>query len=422
MRARLPHAAVSAVARRVLARLAPVLLALAALAPASSGQELTSADLFDDGVVHELRLFIHGDDWSLLRTHYLENTYYPVDVHWRDVVVRNAGIRSRGSGSRDPGKPSLKIDFRHYVADQALVGLTSLDLDNFRQDAGMMKELVSMQFFRRMGQAAPRAAHARVYVNNEYLGLYAMLEPIDKRFLDRALDENDGYLYEYEWAGGLCFEWLGGDLSRYAALFKPKTHESDAPEQLYGPIEAMISAVNHTGRSSWESVVSGFLDLELLLSYLAVETFLSDHDGLAGDWGLNNFYVYRFEDGGRFQWIPWDKDVNFREIDRGIFEGVDQNVLIATALQFPRLRDAYLSALRRCAAIAAEPEPDGRGPGWLEREIGREANLIRPAAYEDRRKAYTNERFEQEAAWMLQFARQRGGHVLRHVEEAARSR
>src|SRR5690606_16222541 len=60
-----------------------------------------AAELFDDTVVHELRLEMHGDDWSQLQAHYLENTYYPADLHWNGHVVRNIGVRSRGSGSRD---------------------------------------------------------------------------------------------------------------------------------------------------------------------------------------------------------------------------------------------------------------------------------------------------------------------------------
>ena len=65
----------------------------------------------------------------------------------------------------------------------------------------MMKEALSMALFARMGLAAPRVSHARVYVNGDYLGLFAVIEPIDKRFLRRTLGEDSGYLYEFEWAG-----------------------------------------------------------------------------------------------------------------------------------------------------------------------------------------------------------------------------
>ena len=345
----------------------------------------------------------------------MENTYYPVDVAWNGLVVRNAGVRSRGSGSRDPIKPGLKLDFNEFVSGQTLVGLKSIALDNFRQDPAMLKELVSMQLFRKMGQLAPRVSHARVYVNNEYIGLYAIMEPIDKTFLKTWLGGDSGYLFEFNWSSNWFFEWLGGDLSRFAAMFEAKTHEDESPDQLYGPIEAMVEAANHSAMAEWESTMEQFLDLEALLTYVAVETFLSDHDGFAGDWGLNNFYLYRPSQTGRYQLLPWDKDVNFLEIERGIFDGFQDNVLLSTALLFPRLRQAYLAALRRCAAFATEQPPGGQGPGWMEGEIAREIALIRASAYEDERKVYTNERFEQEAAWMIEFARHRSAEVLRQT-------
>lgn len=380
----------------------------------------SAADLFDDSVLHELRLSMYAGDWDLLRARCMENTYYPVDVEWRGQVVRNAGVRSRGSGSRDSRKPSLKLDFDRYVEDQTWLGLKALDLDNYRQDAGMMKELLSMQFFRRMGVAAPRAVQARLYVNGAYAGLYAALEPIDKKFLKAALGENDGHLYEFEWSDGYRLEWLGPDLQRYAAIFKPQTREEEPPQFLYEPIAAMIAAVNHTSRDAWEQTLTRFFDLDLLLSYLAVEMFLSDHDGLAGDWGLNNFYLYRYEDSDRFQLVPWDKDVNFRELERDVYAGFEGHALIGPALAQPRLREAYVAALRRAAAVSIEPAADGSGPGWLEREVARQAALIRTAACEDEQKAYSNPRFDQEVDWMLEFARHRAAQVLRQVGPAQR--
>ena len=77
------------------------------------------------------------------------------------------------------------------------------------------------------------------------------------------------------------------------------------------------------------------------------------------------------------------------------------------------LEDLYVRALRRCASIASEPDATGRG--WLEREVARHADRIRASAHADDRKAFSNERFEQEVAWMLSFARQRGGLVTDQV-------
>src|SRR5258705_7405384 len=55
---------------------------------------------FDDTALHEIRLAINSKDWQSLQIHYRDNTYYPSDFRWRDQVIRNVGIRSRGTGTR----------------------------------------------------------------------------------------------------------------------------------------------------------------------------------------------------------------------------------------------------------------------------------------------------------------------------------
>ena len=390
-------------------------LAFACLvAPVHAVDELTSAEVFADGAVHELRLNLHAADWAQLQARYLENTFYPADFSWNGVVVRNVGIRSRGSGSRDPRKPSLRVTFDEYVSDQTFAGLKGLVLDNFRQDPAMMKESLSMALFARMGLPAPRVAHARVYVNGEYLGLFGVIEPIDKRFLRRTLGEDGGYLYEFEWAGDYRFEWLGGDPARYAVMFEAETRESEPIERGYATLVQMIETTTRGATGTWVQTMRRYVDFERLFAYLAVESFLADHDGLAGDWGSNNFYLYRHADGDRFEFLPWDKDVTFQEIDRDVFEGTAAHHLFSTALQFRELREQYVAALRRVAAIAGAPQASGEG--WLEHEVRRHAATIREAAHADPSKAFTNHRFEQEVEWMIRFARYRP----RQVEEAAR--
>jgi spore coat protein CotH len=392
---------------------AAVLLGFVACAvlvvPVHAVDEPTATELFTDTAVHELRLNLHAADWAHLQAHYLENTFYPADFSWNGYVVRNVGIRSRGSGSRDPRKPSLRVTFDEYVSNQTFAGLKGLVLDNFRQDPAMMKESLSMALFARMGLPAPRVSHARVYVNGEYLGLFGVIEPIDKRFLRRTLGEDAGYLYEFEWAGDYRFEWLGGDPARYAEMFEAETRESEPIERKYATLVQMIETTTRGATATWVQVMSRYVDFDRLFAYLAVESFLADHDGLAGEWGSNNFYLYRYADRDRFEFLPWDKDVTFQEIDRGVFEGTDAHHLFATALQFPELREQYLEALQRVAAIAGAPQPSGTG--WLEEEVRRHAAIIRDAAHADPSKAFTNERFEQEVAWMVQFSKYRSSRV-----------
>ncbi len=398
----------SALLRHVVLGVAVLSVALPGDARGQAGDNPTPEALFDTGVLHELRIVMHSHDWTHLRETYMFDTYYPADVAWDGHVVRNIGVRSRGFGSRDFRKPGLKLDFNHYVAGQGLAGLRGVALDNFRQDPAMLKETATAALYARMGVATPRAVHARVYVNNEYLGLFAAIELVDKPFLRSRFGEDEGYLYDFEWDFEYYLSWLGGDPRRYASMFKAETHENEPPERLFGTLVEMINAVNRTSRDQWPQALTRYFDVSHLMAYVAVEAFLSDHDGFAGDWGINNFYLYLSPETRQFRFIPWDKDVNFREPGRELQEGFEANALLGTAMRYSPLRDAFNDAARRVAALAA----DG---GWLEQEIARQAALIRPSVREDRNKAFSEARFEQEVAWMLSFARQRSGQVHRQI-------
>ena len=63
----------------------------------------------------------------------------------------------------------------------------------------MMREVLSMSLFTRLGLPAPREAFVRLYVNNTLVGLYAVVESIDKQFLERVFNQDDGNLFEYDY-------------------------------------------------------------------------------------------------------------------------------------------------------------------------------------------------------------------------------
>ena len=101
------------------------LMALLILSVPAAAAAQTETDLFDDGALQEVRLVISGRDWQALKANSDENTYYPADLTWRGITVRNLGIRSRGSGTRNGVKPGLRVDVNHYLSNQDFLGLMS---------------------------------------------------------------------------------------------------------------------------------------------------------------------------------------------------------------------------------------------------------------------------------------------------------
>jgi spore coat protein CotH len=386
---------------------------------------LPSDAIFNDTVVHEIRLDINARDWQTLRDNYLSNEYYPCDFRWNGQVVRNVGIRSRGQASRSATKPSLRVDFNRYTANQTLLDLKSVVLRNNSTDFSNMHERVSMLLYARMGLPAPRVAHARLYINNSYQGLYSIVESLDKSFLSRNFDQNDGYLYKYDRLPTdppYYLEYLGPSASAYSPHpFNPETHEDNPKPQ---PIADLIRTVHDASDGSFRSAISQYLDVNEFIRNVAVTVYMGDEDGFLGNWGMNNFDVYQLQNSTVHVIIPWDKSEATRSgptysIFHNISDvpGSQHNRLMERLLAVPDFRNLYLDSLAQIADSASELIL-GDGRGWMEREVERENAQIQDAVLADPTKSYTNDQYTAAVEDLRKFARERADFVRSEIAAA----
>lgn len=370
----------------------------------------TSADLFDAGTLQEIRLFINSKDLAQLRAHYQDNTRYPADLLWRNTRVRNVSVRSRGFGSRNATKLGLLVEFDHYTTGQRFVGLSSLVLKNEYQDKSMIRERLAMAFFARMGLPASRESFGKLYINNEYQGLYGIVENIDPSYLTRVFGESSGFLYEYRWLTYYYGTDLG-DLAAYKPVFEPRTRVLEADTTLYSPFLDLFREVNGPDDAVWRDRVGQYIDLNYVVTYVAIESFLSEWDGFAGNYGMNNFFVYRRDGSTRLQVLPWDRDNAMLYPDAPIFFHNDEYALVRRALSYSDLRDQYLTVLENCVQSAMQD-------GWMEQEAAKTAALIAAAAHDDTRKPYTNDEFDAEVQFIKDWVSLRPSQVLLQVAKA----
>ena len=240
-------------------------------------------DLFDDRIVHEIRLTLNPRDWNELKASFQLNDYYPAHFTWRGLTVLNIGIRSRGTGSRSGEKPGLRVDFDHYEQRQRFLGLKSVVLRNNVQDPSHLHDRLSMQLYARLGIPASRIAHVRLLINGEYAGLYTIVESVDKIFLENHYGESGGYLYKYHYDADdppHYFEYLGPDPARYSPKpFQPETHELDPDPR---PLVELMRAIQESTDAEFQAAVGAYVDLRQFMVHVAVESFLADTDGMLG--------------------------------------------------------------------------------------------------------------------------------------------
>ena len=405
-------------------RVAPpgIALLLLLLALAFAGGRVAaqaSADaLLDGSTLNDVWLHVNARDWQDLHTHYLDDTYYPVDFEWQGTRIRNSGIRVRGNATRNDHKPSFRIDFNRYVEGQDFFGLKAIVLNNQWHDQSMVHDRLSMLVFRRMGIPAPRQAHVRLFVGagREYAGVYTVSEEISKTFLQENFGEDDGYLYEFHKQTNEVYQFAdpGPNLDWFVPRFEPKTHETDSVANLYLPVRSLLQAIADAPPDDLESQLGEYLDVNTFITELAIQNFMAQTDGLVGGVGMNNFYLYRFAGKRLSLLIPWDQDNSFNALeDMPPSYGMNRNVLANKIWSEPKYRAIYLSKLLEVADSVS-----GAG-GWLETEATREYLQIRDAAHADPLTPYANELFDAANAFVQRFARERGDFVRADVRSAA---
>jgi spore coat protein CotH len=383
---------------------------LAILLPVSTFAQ-TADELFDPTTLHDIRLRMNARDLQSLHERWLENTFYPGELEWRGVSVGNVAVRSRGHGSRNGTKLGLAVEFDRYIGGQRFLGLRGITLDNFWQDPALLRESLTMALFARLGQPAPRESYARLFINDEYQGVYAIVEPIDDQFLARTFGDPAGYVFEFHWLNEFYGSYPGSSVSAYTMMFEPRTHELESPTTIYSPIERLFYEANRNTDSTWRAGVDRYLDVQQLLMHVAIEEFVSELDGITGYAGMNNFYLYRPSNTTRQQLIPWDRDNAFQDVQSSAFLRIDDNEILRRLLGYPDLRELYLQMLEACATAAA-------GDHWLEREVASRAALITPAAHADSNKSFSNDDFDRGIALLQSFARDRPAIVLDQVRAA----
>jgi hypothetical protein len=205
------------------------------------------------------------------------------------------GLRLKGRGSfrQLPAKAGFRIKIDKYVDDQKLHGLKDLTLNNMVQDRSLMAERLAYTAFRELGVPAPRANHARVYVNDVYYGVYANVETPNKDFLARWFRDPSRNLYEQN---GRDF-----DQRKAVSSFELETNEKDKDDR------AQLRALHEACKAADLGRARKLVDWPKFLLFSALEATLNQVDGYSyAENAPNNYRIYDSETGLVF--IPWGMD------------------------------------------------------------------------------------------------------------------
>lgn len=242
----------------------------------------------------------------------LEFDYVKADVELDGQKLTDVGLRFKGNGSymlsMSGRKRPYKIDFNRFIDGQRFHGLQQLNLHNNVMDPTQVRQALSYAVFAEARVPSPRTAFADVFLtidgecDREPLGLYTLVEEIDKAFLRRHFQTDKGLLLKPEGTQGL--EYKGENWEAYA-WFEPKSKPKKSEAQRLIELTRLIHKADD---AKFRFEIGGLLDLDQFARFLAANTLLANMDSFLTQ--VHNYYVYLSPKSNKFIFLPWDLDLS----------------------------------------------------------------------------------------------------------------
>jgi spore coat protein H len=315
--------------------------------------------LFTNGTVGEIRISIDAAGMTELRRDTRE--YVGATIRERraegEMVFTNVGIHLKGMGSFRPvdQKPAFTIKFNKFAKGQNFHGLTKISLNNSVQDPSYLNEILCTELFRQAGVPAARVGHARVYLNDRSLGLYTLVESLNKPFLRQHFSDDDGNLYE-----------------GHTKDVNDRLDQDNGEDTSQRDLRALAEAALSPAAERWAKL-EALVNLDPFISMLAAEVLMAHWDGY---WlNRNNYCLYNDPQSKRMTFIPHGLD-NMFQLTAMPWRPTMQGLLARAVIHTPEGQRAYRERIGQLLTNQFQIEP-------LTNRIDTLAARIRPALEAD---------------------------------------
>ncbi|MDB6039216.1 MAG: cotH 3, partial [Verrucomicrobiales bacterium] len=255
---------------------------------------------------------------------------------YTNVAVHLKGSFGSFRGLNDT--PALTVNFDHFAAGQTFHGLKKIHLNNSIQDHSYLSEKICRELFEAAGVPVPRAGNARVNLNGRDLGMYVLVEGINKQFLKRYFKDAKGNVYDAHQGKDVTDNLPVNsgenpdDKTRLRAL---------ANAARVGNLDARLTSLEKT------------LDLDRFLSFMALEMILCDWDGYTLN--QNNYRIFHDRDSDRMVFIPQGLDQMLGESKKSLFP-TSRSLVARAVLEIPEGRRRYRERLMQLSTNVFKPE------------------------------------------------------------------
>ncbi|MFY0686913.1 MAG: CotH kinase family protein [Cyclobacteriaceae bacterium] len=271
---------------------------------------------FNDDYIPTYNVYIDTShlNFILAEENKLSKVEFPADVfisyeNHIDTLL-HVGFRLRGNTSRSAGKKSFKIAIDAFEDKRDYQGLEKINLNGEHNDPSIIRSKLGWELARQANALGSRANHVKLYINEEYRGLYINVEHIDEEYVELRFDNKNGNLYKCLWPASLSYLGDNPDLYKFENGDR-RAYEEKRNEDLddYTDLAKLIAVLALSDEKELVPKLEAIFDTESYLRALAVEI-------LAGHWdnysiNQNNYYLYHNEADDKLYYILYDLDNTF---------------------------------------------------------------------------------------------------------------
>ena len=345
-------------------------------------------DLYDTTVLRTINLQFHDANyWTLLQQNYQSQTNILADLTINGVTYPDVGVRFRGntsytalpSGSQ---KCSFNLDINFVHADQAVMGYSSMNLNNGFHDPTFCREVVYNNF---VAQFIPnmRANHVVLTLNGENWGVYINVQQFDKDMLRDYFADEDGLRIKCaNNPSGPGLRYNGATSSGYTGY---EIKDAGGLADPWAPLIDVCNKVTNEPVSTWQNIDAVFA-VDPSIWSTVFENLLTDDDSYVNkgaDFSLyrdpydNRMYLLQTDANETFTQTTWSPTLNFTSSTKPVLSHV---------LAAPELRQRFMAHYR-----AMVPRINWTDLGA---EFTRLRNLIDAAVQADPKKLYSYTLFQ----------------------------
>ena len=293
--------------------------------------------LFDQEKLHTFELTLSDQNLAYLDSAPSLEEYVPGTLTFEGETLP-VGIRYKGSvgawvgclsgegflsteGEKECTKLSTKIKINWEDSDDTFYEVKKLQFHSQNLDPTKMHERLGYWLFREMGVPAPRSVHARLIINGQFNGIYALTEQIDGRFTRENFEDGTGNLYKEIWP----ITNSGVPMPTEPLQNALKTNEDEDPT--FDIIQQFAQAVVDVDNRTRQDVLRQWMNVDQALAYMVVDRAIANDDGIlhfycggseeiefGGGCNSHNFYWYEDPTAELIHLIPWDLDNAFDNI------------------------------------------------------------------------------------------------------------